>query len=156
MRKFLLTLSVLCFAATANAELIARNNTVIDAENGLLWYRCTIGMRFDPVKETCVGSPQALSQAQIPAVIRQANDQLGGKWRLPNKNEIRSLVCKACDSPKIDQKLFPNFLSDRYWTGQRNWMSRKNYWSINFYTGWLHGMSFPNQELYVLLVRDIK
>ena len=90
MRKFLWTLSFVCFAAPASAELTARNNTVIDAENGLLWYRCTIGMRFDPVKETCVGSPHALSQDQIPAVIRQANDQLGGKWRLPNKNEIRS------------------------------------------------------------------
>ena len=156
MHKTLLATFFVAMATISNAEFIARNNTVLDTDRNLIWYRCTIGMRFEPVKQICNGSPQALTQTQIPAVIEQANKQLGGSWRLPSKNELRSLVCKKCDAPKIDAELFPNFLSDRYWSGQKNWMSRKNYWSMNFYTGWLHGMAFPDQELYVVLVRDIR
>ena len=156
MNKFWILFCLLSFAATANAELTARSNMVIDSEKKLLWYRCTIGMQFEPIKKACVGAPQPMSMAQVKDVIEQANEQLGGSWRLPNKRELKSLVCKTCESPKIDKDLFPNFLNDRYWTGQKNWMSWKNYWSINFYTGWTYGMSFPEQELYVLLVRDIR
>jgi hypothetical protein len=36
-------------------------------------------MRFEPVKQICNGSPEALTQRQIPAVIAQANKQLGDR-----------------------------------------------------------------------------
>ena len=36
----------------------------------------------------------------------QLNSQIEGKWRLPSRKELESIVCKNCDGAKIDKKLF--------------------------------------------------
>jgi len=42
---------------------------------------------------------------QIDSIISQANEQLGGLWRLPNRKELESLVCKDCKKiKKINKK----------------------------------------------------
>ncbi|MBT6342100.1 MAG: hypothetical protein HOJ51_01605, partial [Tateyamaria sp.] len=51
MHKTLLAAFFLALATISNAEFIARNNTVLDTDRNLIWYRCTIGMRFEPVKQ---------------------------------------------------------------------------------------------------------
>jgi len=69
MNKFWILFSLLSFATTANAELTARSNMVIDSEKKLLWYRCTIGMQFEPIKKACVGAPQPMSMAQVLSAV---------------------------------------------------------------------------------------
>ena len=89
MNKFWILFCLFSFAATANAELTARSNMVIDSEKKLLWYRCTIGMQFEPIKKACVGAPQPMSMAQIKDVIEQANEQLGGHGGCQTKENLK-------------------------------------------------------------------
>jgi len=46
-------------------------------------------------------------------------------WRLPSKNELLSLVHKACGSPAINSQVFPNTKQDDWW-----------YWSASPLTGY--------------------
>ena len=47
---------------------------------------CTVGMVWD--KDKCVGNPIKVKLEQMDSVISQANDQLEGNWRLPNRKEL--------------------------------------------------------------------
>ena len=94
-----------------------------------------------------------LTQYEVAEAIQIANRELGGIWRLPTRKELEFLVCKSCPAPKIDKFVFPGTVSEPYWTGQRNWISPKNFWSVNFMTGHSYGRFFPYQRLAVRLVR---
>ena len=89
-----------------------------------------------------------------PIALQQANEQMGGEWRLPSRKELEGLVCSECKPPKINVKYFPGTENEPYWTGQRNWISPKNYWSVNFMTGDTYGRFFPYQKLFVMIVKD--
>ena len=40
---------------------------------------------------------------QVKEAIKIANEQLGGKWRLPNRVELENLVCHNCKTVKINK-----------------------------------------------------
>ena len=69
--------------------------------------------------------------------------------------ELESLVCQECSAPKIDKVVFPNTLAEPYWTGEKNWVTSQNIWSVNFMTGFSYGRFFPNQSLAVRLVKGL-
>ena len=54
----------------------------------------------------------------------------------------------------IDAERFPNTMAEPYWTGERNFMSPRNYWTVSFMTGDRYGRFFPYQRMMVRLVRD--
>ncbi len=83
------------------------NGTVTDAATGLTWDRCVLG-RTGP---TCTGSLVRLSwvDALIEVTQRNRANHLGfSDWRLPNVNEIESLVNINAAYPAIDTTAFPN------------------------------------------------
>ena len=90
------------------------------------------------------GKAIKLKMSQIDEVIIQANNQLGGFWRLPTREELENLVCMSCDKVKINDKFFPNTPYEPFWTGEKNnWSKTKGfYWSVNFFTGHTFGR-FP-------------
>ena len=104
--------------------------------------------------ETCSGETVRLSQEEISIAVQQAEQQLGGQWRLPTKDELASLTCVECDPPKIRQKYFPNMEREAYWSGTKNRWNGRMYWSVNFMTGHVYSRFFSYQQLPVLLVRD--
>ena len=136
------------------AQFYSEGRRVIDFENKIEWFRCTLGQTFNSDTEKCDGNPIKLNHDEISIAIGQANEQLGGYWRLPTRTELENLVCKQCEAPKIDMRYFPGTQSEPYWTGQRNWISPKNFWSVNFMTGDTYGRFFPQQKLLVMIVRD--
>ena len=64
-------------------NFISRGYYVIDLSQKLEWMTCTVGMVWD--KDKCVGNPIKVKLDQIDSVISQANEQLEGSWRLPNR-----------------------------------------------------------------------
>ena len=97
---------------------------------------------------------EKLNHQEIAIAIEQANEQLGEHWRLPTLEELKSLVCVPCEPPKIKQKYFPNVSPEAYWSGKKNFLNKKMYWTVNFMTGHSYSRFFSYQRLPVLLVQD--
>lgn len=147
---------VITFLASmpSNAQYYERDHLVKDLALGIEWMRCTVGQRWDAEQKSCWGEAIRLNHEEVAEVIEQANAQLGDSWRLPSRAELESLVCTECDAPKIDPVMFPNTMAEPYWTGEQNFWSRKNYWTVSFMTGDRYGRFFPTQRMMVRLVRD--
>ncbi|MEA5446446.1 DUF1566 domain-containing protein [Gammaproteobacteria bacterium AB-CW1] len=82
------------------------DGTVIHAEYGLMWMRCSIGQEWDG--ETCVGAPTTLDIQS--ALLEAAESGHAGydDWRVPNIKELDTLTERSCAHPAIDLNIFPN------------------------------------------------
>ena len=156
MQNWLYTLFLtLCLLATASyGQFFEEGRFVRDVRNNVTWYRCTLGQVWNSDTETCYGKTVRLSQDEIIIAVQQAEQQLGGQWRLPTKDELESLICVECDPPKIREKYFPNIEREAYWSGTKNRWNGRMYWSVNFMTGHAYSRFFSYQQLPALLVRD--
>ena len=133
-------------------RFIEKEHIIIDLERKIDWLRCSVGQRWDG--STCSGEVVNLSLDMVPKAIDLANEQLGGKWRLPSKSELKSIICKVCPSPKINKDIFPNTDNAPYWTGDQSSFNRKFFVSVNFHTGFSFNRFPPIKELAVRLVKD--
>ncbi len=138
--------------ATEDGAYVIKGDRVIDLRSGVEWLRCSVGQQFE--EDVCTGEVLRLSQDEVKDAIQIANRELGGIWRLPTREELELLICETCPEPKINKSVFPGTMSEPYWTGQRNWISPKNFWSVNFMTGHSYGRFFPYQRLAVRLLRS--
>ncbi|MFH0838729.1 MAG: DUF1566 domain-containing protein [Candidatus Omnitrophota bacterium] len=68
-------------------------------------------------------------------------------WRLPNREELRSIVDYNGDIPAIDKKYFPDILPKFYWSGDVNVKEPLFAWGIYFAYGcticYLRSSSYP-------------
>jgi len=136
----------------ASTQFIIRDHIVIDLKSGVEWLRCSVGQTWNG--ETCTGEIVKLNHDQIKEAILQANDQLGGNWRLPDLKELEGIVCYECDNIKIESDVFPNTSGEPYWTGERNPYATRHIYTVNFFNGYTYGRFFPYQEMAVRLVQD--
>ena len=146
---FLLSLNINTVWAN---NFISRGYYVIDLSQKLEWLTCPVGMVWE--NKTCVGNPVKLKFSEIETAIFQANEQLKGKWRLPNRAELEKIICTKCKKVKINKEIFPNTPPESFWTSEKNPWQPKFLWTVNFYTGHTFGRFpgfIPN---YVRLVRD--
>ena len=133
-------------------NFISRGYYVIDLSQKLEWLTCPVGMVWE--NKTCVGNPVKLKFSEIETAIFQANEQLKGKWRLPNRAELEKIICTKCKKVKINKEIFPNTPPESFWTSEKNPWQPRFLWTVNFYTGHTFGRFpgfIPN---YVRLVRD--
>ena len=152
-RYFLAITFIFCVSSTCRAsDYISRDHIVIDLRFGIEWLRCTVGQVWDG--STCIGEPVKLNQEEIATAILQANEQLGGSWRLPTLEELKGLVCEECERPKISKKYCPQTASEPYWTSDVNRAAKRHMWSVTFFTGHTYARFFPFQQLAFRLVRD--
>jgi len=156
MVKFfvLVFLSVVFAPLASYAQFFEEGHLVRDVRNNIVWLRCSVGQRWDNDTGKCIGKVVKLNQEEIIDAIEQANNQLGGTWRLPTREELETLVCEDCGPPKIREKYFPTIESEAYWTGSQNFFNSKMYWSVNFMTGHSYSRFFAYQQLPVLLVKE--
>jgi hypothetical protein len=140
-------------ASAANAaNFMTRDHLVVDLRHGIEWLRCSVGQVWDG--KGCRGDIVTLDHDEIDQAIELANEQLGGIWRLPDREELEGLVCPTCGPPMIDAEIFPGTSGEPYWTGQVNDMARRFYFSVNFLNGWTYGRFQSSKQLAVRLVRD--
>tara|TARA_Y100000589_G_scaffold324006_1_gene359449 strand:+ start:442 stop:921 length:480 start_codon:yes stop_codon:yes gene_type:complete len=137
-----------------SANFIDKGYYVIDLKNKVEWLKCSAGQQWSDEKLDCIGEPVKLDLDEVKTANQMINDQLGGKWRLPNRKELESLVCKKCKDVKINLDLFPNTPAQPFWTSQRNWWSPKFFWSVNFFTGHSYGRFVPQKKLFIRFLRE--
>ena len=135
-------------------QFIEDEYLVTDVRNNVSWIRCSVGQNWNLEDKTCEGKIVKLNHEEISYAIEQASQQLGGTWRLPNLEELFSIICETCDPPKVDPKYFPGVSKEAYWTKTPNYFNKKMYWSVNFFTGHKYSRFFSYQKLPVFLVQD--
>jgi hypothetical protein len=127
------------FSAQAQGRFTvsADGQQVTDSSSGLVWRRCAEGMSWNG--STCAGKPLRYKFAGAKAAAGAA--AAGGKaWRLPTRDELRSLVdAKAKKKPRIDATAFPNTPPLSFWATRDGSDDNLNAWLINFSNGRLYG-----------------
>ena len=73
-------------------------------------------------------------------------------WRLPNVNELLSLVDYSLDKPCINTDFFPNTFDEPYWTSTTNVLVPKHAWMVLFN----HGNVGSKEKTKSVLVRPVR
>jgi hypothetical protein len=125
--------------ASNSAGIVKINITItiiyipyIAKPTGLLWQRCSADQNEDA---TCSGIARGYTFDGAKSYCNSL--MLAGKtWRLPNLEELKSLVDSGMSSsPSIDTTAFPNTLSAGYWSSRYSDAPFDNAWYINFNGG---------------------
>ena len=104
-------LGIMPGATSAQPYVISADGTeVTDQQTGLIWRRCSEGMKWDGT--TCAGvAGRYTHEAAFLHTAAQASST-GIAWRLPNIKELASLVSKNRILPTIDVTAFPATSTD--------------------------------------------
>ncbi len=106
------------------------DGTVTHNSTGLMWMRCSLGQSWDG--ETCTGNASTYSWQA--ALVEAQNKSYAGynDWRLPNKNELLSILEQRCESPSINSTVFPSTPSNLFWSSSPLVFYSNQVWFINF------------------------
>jgi hypothetical protein len=138
-------------ATTPDARFtIGNDGTATHRPTGLTWMRCSLGQTWDG--KTCIGEAAGFTWG---AALQAANRQsFAGRtdWRLPNKNELASIVEEACSAPAINEKVFPATPPAFFWSSSPYAGLAQGAWSVDFAFGPVNA-SVKTGSLNVRLVR---
>lgn len=114
-------------------ETISGENVVTDDKTGLMWKQCSEGLSGS----TCsINSGNNMFQWNNSLDIADSTDFAGfTDWRLPNIEEIRSIVAANCYNPSINEIVFPNTPSVHFWSSSPVVYDDGNTFMIGFYNG---------------------
>ncbi len=130
---------------------VSKNGVVIQPSTALMWMRCALGQQWND--QTCAGNATKMSWSDA---LKSADTYVFAgydDWRLPNKNELESIIEESCALPAINAKIFPSSLSDFFWTGSPYVGLSTGAWSVDFAFGVVTATD-KNGTIYVRLVRD--
>jgi hypothetical protein len=96
------------------------DGTVTDTITGLMWQQAEAG---------------AMTWAEALAYCESLILAGYGDWRLPNANELHSLINYEINKPSIDRRIFPGALSTTYWTSTTFASSTEMGWDVDFNFG---------------------
>ena len=125
------------------------NFTVTDRATGLIWKQCAEGL----IGAGCAtGTPVTFTWQQ--ALHQAADAVFAGStlWRLPNKNELASLIERRCYDPAINARYFPNTPDGWFWSSSPYAYYSYHAWYVDFGYGYVSGFIKDN-AFYVRLVR---
>ncbi|WP_333606445.1 Lcl C-terminal domain-containing protein [Arsukibacterium sp.] len=138
-------------ASTPSSDFTVHNNgTVTHTTTGLMWMRCRLGQSWDG--SSCSGSTSTYTWANALAAAQ--SHEFGGysDWRLPNKNELESIVEERCVSPAINTAIFPGTPSSWFWSSSPHADGSAYTWGVVFNGGYVDGY-LKNFDFRVRLVR---
>lgn len=130
--------------------VVIQNGTVKDATTGLMWKQCVEGL----AGIGCTRGEAAPLSWQA-AMRRARTSRFGGHadWRLPDRDELMSLLQRRCHGLDIDGVAFPNTPPGRFWSATPATYYPGSAWRVHFGTGDMD-YGTKRQSAYVRLVRD--
>ncbi len=113
---------------------------------GLEWQRCPAGMEWNG--DTCSGSAKTMDWQ---AALQYAAERDG--WRLPNINELRSIVERCRTGPAVNQAVFPETGSVQYYSSsparraaRTDLYKMGGVWTVDFEQGTSRMTRDPDKE----------
>jgi hypothetical protein len=103
-------------------------DTVYDRSTDLTWTRCSYGQRWTE-DGGCSGSVKLLDWHSAMGLLLKGD----ADWRLPDRDELQSIVARNCRKPAINDTVFPGTPSIQYWTSTASGPSYA--WVVFFRTG---------------------
>lgn len=144
---------------SSNFNILENGSIVLDTVTGLEWQRCVLGMDWN--NQTCEGF--ATYHTWHSALLTA--EEMGNGWRVPNRNELESIVERCRINPSINIHAFPNTPNDVFWTSSHSALVTSNAWHVvfgnNFDDHFLlpsgsHGWGAISNRHKVRLVRNIQ
>jgi len=135
-----------------NRYIDNQDGTITDTRTDLMWSKCSGGLTGN---DCSVGAEltYTLSQALRLAKTINNNDGFAGytDWRLPNINELASLVEFQCVQPAINLNLFPATQPSGYWSSSQS--VNDTLWFLDFRLGEITSTTNDTNIHHVRLVR---
>lgn len=138
------------FSTPSSDFTVHGDGTVTHNPTGLMWMQCSLGQSWDD--NSCTGSPITLNWQN--ALQAAEGHSFGGysDWRLPNKNELASILELRCWHPSINGAIFPNMQWGWFWSSSPHAYYSNYAWYVHFGSGAV-GHNFKYNGCHVLLVR---
>lgn len=131
---------VLTVSFTSAALVDNGDGTVSDTETGLMWQQAEAG---------AMNWQSALSYCEDLVLPTGGYDD----WRLPDRNELQSLVDYSRYNPCLDKTYFPGVLSSYYWSSTTNASYTSSAWLVYFSHGVVNHYG-KSGSVYVRAVRS--
>lgn len=131
------------------------DGTVTDSSTGLMWQKCTFGQAGN---DCSTGTALIYTWQAALAIANINTNNSYTNWRLPNKNELDSLLESACSAPAINTTVFPSTISTimaDYWSASPYAGDNTSVWVVNFNNGVVFNTDKSNSR-YLRLVRKIQ
>ena len=111
------------------------DGTITDTATGLMWQKCSMGQVYNASTNGCDGS--ASTYIWKEALAECENLELAGHddWRLPNRNELQSIVDYSRSKPSTITTYFPNTVLSGYWSSTTLVDHPAFAWHVNFKRG---------------------
>ena len=108
------------------------NGTVTDTLTGLMWAHCVAGLSG----AGCTTGTASTHTWQGALDLADADAHAGyTDWRLPNIQELSSIVEQRCLSPAINLAVFPNTPASVVWSASPSAFNSNSAWFVNFVIG---------------------
>lgn len=118
-----------------------------DTKTQLIWQRCSVGQTWDGF--ICSGTATTHSWADALALASKG-------WRLPNIKELSSITEVACSAPSINSTIFPNTVSDNYWSSSTDYTNRFRASNIDFEYGTISYVQKQGSNYHTSYVRLVR
>jgi hypothetical protein len=135
------------------------DGTVSDARTGLMWKQCPEGNSGSDCSGGAVTPFKTVSSVVTQlGVANRVADKGYSDWRVPTRNELASLVSRACTTPAINGSFFPKNGPAAYITSSLNANApTTQVWSVDFTDGDVSPRPFSllpgDRSYYLRLVR---
>jgi len=143
-------------ADTPSSDFVVHNDgTVTHSRTGLMWKVCSEGQSWSVAGCSGAATQDFWNAAlQIPASLNVSGGYAGySDWRLPNVNELKSIVEHSCYGPAINATIFPATVSGFYWSSSPYASYSDSAWGVYFYSGYDYGLIRSSINHQVRLVR---
>ena len=133
---------------------IKENGVAYDPNTKLYWSRCSVGQKLN--REQCVGKPVLATFEDAYAYVDEISNKSARKWRIPNNEELRSIMEKKCINPSVNLNVFPNILVENYWSSEKSPHQMSGMYRCAGYTyqGSVSCRVFGTTQLPFLIVSD--
>jgi hypothetical protein len=109
------------------------DGTLMHMPSELVWQRCVLGQSWSGL--ACVGTPQLLGWDQALQAAEAHVQDGRSDWRMPNRNELASIVESRCFLPALDAIVFPDAPAGAHWTASPLFDALAQAWITDFDDG---------------------